>query len=152
MVKIFSSVYHPQDVRDEKVCSALAHWEHGIRDGIVTESWQNYDGTATDFWWFFRQSFVRVTFRRDFPWNLWNHNGIRVFISPCCSNPYIKIYKNSTTKVHPKCIKCWGVWNANARIAFLFADAFLVVISIVCVKGTTWGRFWCFDTVSLSLN
>ncbi len=32
--------------------------------------------------------------------------------------------KNSTAKVHPKCIKCRGIWNANTRIAFLFADAF----------------------------
>ncbi len=27
-VKFFSRVYHPQDVRDEKVSSALEHWEH----------------------------------------------------------------------------------------------------------------------------
>ena len=36
--ELFSSVYHPQDVRDEKVSSALAHWKHGERDGIATES------------------------------------------------------------------------------------------------------------------
>ena len=35
--------------------------------------------------------------------------------------------KNLTAKVHPKCVKCWGVWNANMRIAFLFADALLIV-------------------------
>ncbi len=33
----FSAVYHPQVVRDEKVSSALAYWEHGERDGITTD-------------------------------------------------------------------------------------------------------------------
>ena len=28
MVNFFPGVYHPQDVGDEKVSSALAHWEH----------------------------------------------------------------------------------------------------------------------------
>ena len=63
----FSGVYHPQDVRDEKVSLALAHWEHGemktlvpskicgsmanpwkIRgiDGITTELRRNYDGMS----------------------------------------------------------------------------------------------------------
>ncbi len=28
-VEFFSGVYYPQDVRYEKVRSALAHWEHG---------------------------------------------------------------------------------------------------------------------------
>ena len=31
--------------------------------------------------------------------------------------------KNSKVKVHPKYVKCWGVWNANTRIAFLIPDA-----------------------------
>ncbi len=51
---IFFPVYHPQDMRDEKVSSALAHWEHGKCDGI-----------RTDFRRIFRQSFVRMTFNRD---------------------------------------------------------------------------------------
>ncbi len=32
--------------------------------------------------------------------------------------------KNLTAKVHLKCVKCGGVWNANTRIAFLFSDTF----------------------------
>ncbi len=63
-VKFFSSVYHPQDVPDEKVSSALAYWEHGKRNGIAMESRRNRrnrDRFPTDF----RQSFVRETFRRD---------------------------------------------------------------------------------------
>ncbi len=31
--------------------------------------------------------------------------------------------ENSVAKVHPKCVTCWGVWNAITTIAFLIADA-----------------------------
>ncbi len=30
--------FHPQDIRDEKVSSALAHWEHGECSGIANQS------------------------------------------------------------------------------------------------------------------
>ena len=35
-----------------------------------------------------------------------------------------RIFFWSLSGVYPKCIKCWGVWNADMRIAFLFAEAF----------------------------
>ncbi len=34
-VEFFSGVYHPQDVRDEKVGLTLAHWEHGEMKTLV---------------------------------------------------------------------------------------------------------------------
>ncbi len=47
---------------------------------------------------------------------------------------------NSTSKVHSKCVKCWGVWNANTRIAFLFADA-LKYITLSCPWCLCYQRF-----------
>ncbi len=38
MVEFFYAGNHTQGVIDEKVGSALAHWEHEERDGIETES------------------------------------------------------------------------------------------------------------------
>ncbi len=32
-----------------------------------------------------------------------------------------RLKKKMTAKVHPKCVKCWGVKNASTSIAFLFA-------------------------------
>ena len=46
----------------------------------------------------------------------------------------VKSRKNSATKVNPKYLKCWGVWNANTPIAFLFADALHKVV-IFCRCG-----------------
>ncbi len=40
--------------------------------------------------------------------------------------------KKLTAEVHPKCVKCWGVWNANMRIAFLFADALHAFGTLFC--------------------
>ncbi len=143
-VEFFPTVYHPQDVRDGKVSSALAHWEHGKRDRITTELRRISDGFFARVLSGWHSVGIPSEFRRDsidsmdFPWNRRNHNGTRVFISPCSQCARVKLTfssrtswgwktqeKNSTTKVHPKCLKCWGVWNANTRIAFLFADAFM---------------------------
>ncbi len=45
---------------------------------------------------------------------------------------------NSTAKVHPKCIKCGVVWNANTIIAFLFSDALYVVTEPNKVAYQSW--------------
>ncbi len=45
---IFSEVYHPQDVRDEKVISALAHWEHGEIKILVPSKIRWIHGTSME--------------------------------------------------------------------------------------------------------
>ncbi len=64
-VEFFSSVYHPQDVWDEKVSLILAHYEHGKRDGIATESQRNHDGFPTEFSSELCQGDIPSEFRRD---------------------------------------------------------------------------------------
>ena len=42
--------------------------------------------------------------------------------------------KKSVAIVHPKYIKCWGVWIANSKIAILFANASYVDLMIIFPK------------------
>ena len=85
VVEFFPPVYHPQDVQDEKVSSALAHWEHGKRNGIMkksTESRRISDGFPTDFSSEFCQSNIPSGFRRNsvvipsIPWIFRGIDGI----------------------------------------------------------------------------
>ena len=96
------------------------------------------DSIATDFRGIFRRDSVGIL-----PW--WKIHGIDgittepVFLflhvpsvlgsnwlfHPRCLGGDRLQKKNSTTKIHLKSVTCWGVWNANTRIAFLFADALL---------------------------
>ena len=107
-VEFVFSVYHPQDVRDEKFnSSALAHWEHGKRDGFfvrVLSGWHSV-GILSEFRWFHGTEpgflFLHVPSMLRSNWLFHLGGG--------WSTPE----KNSTAKVHPKCIKCWGVWNAK---------------------------------------
>ncbi len=50
-------------MKDEKVSSALAHWEHGEHDGIATESRRNRDGIPMDFSSEFCQDDILSQFR-----------------------------------------------------------------------------------------
>ena len=43
-------------------------------------------------------------------------------VEPISKRDRVIIY--SVAKFHPKYVKCWGVWNAITRIAFLIANAF----------------------------
>ena len=47
--RIFSGVYHPKDVRDEKVFSALAHWEHGEIETLNPLGIRRIHGNSVDF-------------------------------------------------------------------------------------------------------
>ncbi len=44
-------VYHPKDVRDEKVRSALAHWEHGEIETLNPSGIRQIHGNSMDFPW-----------------------------------------------------------------------------------------------------
>ncbi len=56
-IELFSGVYHPKDVRDEKVSSSLAHWEHGEidRSRKFIRSMSNngvFKSTIWEFWFY----------------------------------------------------------------------------------------------------
>ncbi len=62
-------------------------------------------------------------------------------------------------KVHPKCVKCWGVRNANTGNAFLFADALDAILPqgnalnnvSMCIHSKVH-RFYLFKTLILCIN
>ncbi len=47
-------------------------------------------------------------------------------------------------KVHPKYLKCCGVWNANTRIAFLIVDAFIVITFLCDIHRPSVHLFKCY--------
>ena len=44
----FSALYHPQDARDEKVSSALVHWEHGEMKTLVPLWFRRFHGNSME--------------------------------------------------------------------------------------------------------
>ena len=137
----FLSLYHTQNVRDEKVSLALAHWERGEIKTLVPSKihwimenlWnrRNCDGIATKL----RRNVTLTKLWRKIRWKSVAIPSIplrfcRVFHVPSVLGPnwlfnFGRLGGDRLQKVHPKCVKSLGVWNANTRIAFLFSDALI---------------------------
>ncbi len=60
-------------------------------------------------------------------------------------HPNILRTSDEPPKVHPKYVKCWGVWIANTPIAFLFADALLFLL----LQATSPMRQWLAEKMDI---